>query len=1711
MNNKEYKMLLSSKKLTFSLASLIVVMLALGFAFWTTPVLAHPHDDDTNTAIPANPDNHKETDHPIATITLTSANGMGFDGTTIVGTSVRLVNAAVVADTNGDGTEDDATPIGGRFVVTSDPVTADPSATPPVVGITRDDGLFKLNITFSTPITINTFASTDILLTVITMDGTRAIYDISSSAGNWTIGTPVPVNADLTATPADTDDTAFTVDITIPASNYPNLPLIVYASVPKAGTTIGTTTFDGVTSAEKVSDEKGRVGDRIPALANRGSKPGDAEFLVFATALLPSDAPKNFAVVAGDAQVTLTFGLVTDATGYQYRKGSGDWMDIPAGSVETSGVSHIVTGLTNGTEATFQVRAISGPQMGMATTSMAATPLFPAPAKPGNFVVVAGDAQVTLTFDLVADATGYQYMQANGEWMDIPAGSVGASGVSHVVTGLTNDVQVSFKVRAVRTNAQDGTQSDSIDGTPVGPDNEKPTVRVISPTAPEDDKLNFAYTVSDTTGKDVLLTEGEVDVENGDVDSITATHIIVVPDSDTSKVTVTVKKNALTDAANNKSEASTPVSFTPTGYTPTITITPTDGTGDDEGKIIFTIDFSEAVASFDVSNIDATNAPLLRITDLMEVEGTADAPLPEGVAKRYELTIDPVDDTKAVQVTIRAGAVRTMDGSHPFDSAQEFHTLEQPPTAATITTTDLGNRTAGATLTVTFSKDPGTVMAAGTELDGTGPTRMITAAATAGSHSVALTWDNGGSGTVTYTIPAAEANTSGDITIGAGGFVVVVRDTSGALATRLRNRFGANNITLVSWMTMPDLQNIFETGVPLTGPAHGGGALILRQSGTTAVHPGTVGISEIMWAIDLSQLNDATARSADQWIELHNLNTAAVTVKLSWKTGAKAIAADDNINGDLAAPYLDVVTNVFHDRAYDRHGPWVLPGQNGNPLSGVNFVSAARKGTFDLNSANGGKRNKRYTRTDKPANPEKSNSFDGRNKDQWEASTVRYDLRSQSITVGNRITIVTYEDYGTPGRPNNFSPERAPVKDARTDINPAGIIINEVANRDEEQNQYEWIELRNVSDAEINLNNYLISILTGVGKDQHFIILPNNNNAKIPAGGVLLLVDSDPFGDPDHPLAVGWNVDKNAEDQVPGLKSLGISATSKHGRYKVVQFGQTGEFEDGLPDDGNFILVVRKPDNHEVHHGDPNKGRADLPTDKNSGDRDLDKIVDIAGYAPGLNTGLGYKNAISETSLWPLKSQGAPDDKNRLSENKVRERQHVSTRNGRAGTGNTHDNRNPGDIAFRDIGYTGIGYKRQAPNSSIHGGTPGYDNGARKGKVTDLAMKKLVISEIMLSQGPEDARTTLPQWIEIYNPSSHPVGLGGWKLIIENPRDPIRTINLGGGTVKTILSKQTILVVSGSARDIGSDTLPSATLFPATRVYNVYQHQKNEFNMTSRFDPILDEEAFHITLIDGTAIDTSKVTPTADHMRVGGNYYAISDAVGNLDGDPRTNDTPEDNGKMKFEKGMTEDGDRTSIIRVFDDRVARDGISGDARDGTGAVKPLGGTNGVGVARMKGIDSQYSWVHAVDTKQRLVRHTWYGDESDWGTPLDRGGQILPVELSHFRPTLEDGKVTIRWTTESELDNAGFNILRSEARDGEFKQVNTEMIQGHGTTGERHTYKWVDQTAKPNVVYYYQIEDVSFAGERQTLQTTKLKGLISARGKATTTWGDIKEVQ
>ena len=130
-------------------------------------------------------------------------------------------------------------------------------------------------------------------------------------------------------------------------------------------------------------------------------------------------------------------------------------------------------------------------------------------------------------------------------------------------------------------------------------------------------------------------------------------------------------------------------------------------------------------------------------------------------------------------------------------------------------------------------------------------------------------------------------------------------------------------------------------------------------------------------------------------------------------------------------------------------------------------------------------------------------------------------------------------------------------------------------------------------------------------------------------------------------------------------------------------------------------------------------------------------------------------------------------------------------------------------------------------------------------------------------------------------------------------------------------------------------------------------------------------------------------------------------------------------------------------------------------------------------------------------------------SQYGNAPAKPAAGLRVKVSQFRPSRSSaGTVVFTWTTKSEIESAGFNILRSETRNGPFKPINSALIHGAGTTKKQQTYHWTDASAKPNVVYYYQLEAISFAGTRHQLPTVRLHGHVSASGKLSTKWATLR---
>lgn len=86
----------------------------------------------------------------------------------------------------------------------------------------------------------------------------------------------------------------------------------------------------------------------------------------------------------------------------------------------------------------------------------------------------------------------------------------------------------------------------------------------------------------------------------------------------------------------------------------------------------------------------------------------------------------------------------------------------------------------------------------------------------------------------------------------------------------------------------------------------------------------------------------------------------------------------------------------------------------------------------------------------------------------------------------------------------------------------------------------------------------------------------------------------------------------------------------------------------------------------------------------------------------------------------------------------------------------------------------------------------------------------------------------------------------------------------------------------------------------------------------------------------------------------------------------------------------------------------------------------------------------------------------------------------VTLESFIAIPGNGKVTLQWATASEIDNAGFNIYRSEAG-GEYVQINSDIIAAKGGATEGAAYIFVDENVQNRTKYSYKLEDLDLSGK------------------------------
>ena len=165
--------------------------------------------------------------------------------------------------------------------------------------------------------------------------------------------------------------------------------------------------------------------------------------------------PRYFsAVQVGAGEVRLEWEPSADPltiVRFDYTDDGTNWKEA-TGSHSTT-VSYTVSDLMD-TTYTFAVRAVNSAGEGVSSDPWSVT-IAAAPDRPTALTAVAGDEQVELSWrysDGQTSTTGFQYQQKTegdfgDDWTDV-TGSTWTTR-SHIVTGLTNDIPYTFRIRAV--------------------------------------------------------------------------------------------------------------------------------------------------------------------------------------------------------------------------------------------------------------------------------------------------------------------------------------------------------------------------------------------------------------------------------------------------------------------------------------------------------------------------------------------------------------------------------------------------------------------------------------------------------------------------------------------------------------------------------------------------------------------------------------------------------------------------------------------------------------------------------------------------------------------------------------------------------------------------------------------------------------------------------------------------------------------------------------------------------------------------------------------------------------------------------------------------------------------------------------------------------------------------------------------------------------
>ncbi|MBY0493764.1 MAG: fibronectin type III domain-containing protein [Cyanobacteria bacterium] len=196
------------------------------------------------------------------------------------------------------------------------------------------------------------------------------------------------------------------------------------------------------------------------------SKSGNGPLSLTVSAM-PLSPPQGLTALAGDGRVTLNWMKSAGATSYTiYRKFENEaaYTELATGVLAPPFVD---PGLTNAMRHQYQVRAVTAAAESELSAKVSAVPLPPVPASAPVLNAAPGNAKVTLSWEAIPGAPGYNvYRSTTGVFRGPAIGST--TETAFTSTGLVNDTTYFYTV-AARNMGGEGPRAAAVPAVPVAP------------------------------------------------------------------------------------------------------------------------------------------------------------------------------------------------------------------------------------------------------------------------------------------------------------------------------------------------------------------------------------------------------------------------------------------------------------------------------------------------------------------------------------------------------------------------------------------------------------------------------------------------------------------------------------------------------------------------------------------------------------------------------------------------------------------------------------------------------------------------------------------------------------------------------------------------------------------------------------------------------------------------------------------------------------------------------------------------------------------------------------------------------------------------------------------------------------------------------------------------------------------------------------------